>query len=63
MSSASLALSRHILGMPMWTPQLEEITTYSMEQLKHVVLMLCKTHKTAKDLNTKAILEKYKRDK
>lgn len=63
MSAAALALSRYILGMPMWTTQLEEITTYSLEQLKDVVLMLCKTHSTSKDLNTQAIREKYKRDK
>ncbi|KAH8261495.1 hypothetical protein KR044_010316 [Drosophila immigrans] len=63
MSSASLALARHILGMPMWTPQLEEITTYSLEQLKDVVLLLCKTHKAARGLTTQAIREKYKRDK
>ncbi|KAL7734535.1 hypothetical protein ACLKA6_010850 [Drosophila palustris] len=65
MSAASLALSRHILGMQMWTPQLEEITTYSLDQLKDVVLMLCKTHKasSAKELTTTAIREKYKRDK
>ncbi|KAH8370018.1 hypothetical protein KR093_001892 [Drosophila rubida] len=63
MSSASLALARHILGMPMWTPQLEEITTYTLEQLKEVVLLLCKTHNASKALSTQAIREKYKRDK
>ncbi|XP_062133366.1 G2/mitotic-specific cyclin-A [Drosophila sulfurigaster albostrigata] len=63
MSSASLALARHILGMQMWTPELEKITTYSLEQLMDVVVLLCKTHKGAKDLSTQAIQEKYKRDK
>nr|XP_036671379.1 G2/mitotic-specific cyclin-A [Drosophila suzukii] len=62
MSSASLALARHILGMEMWTPQLEEITTYKLEDLKTVVLQLCHTHKTAKELNTQAMREKYNRD-
>ncbi|XP_017080911.1 G2/mitotic-specific cyclin-A [Drosophila eugracilis] len=62
MSSASLALARHILGMEMWTPQLEEITTYKIEDLKTVVLQLCHTHKTAKELNTQAMREKYNRD-
>ncbi|XP_037720768.1 G2/mitotic-specific cyclin-A [Drosophila subpulchrella] len=62
MSSASLALARHILGMEMWTPQLEEITTYKLEDLKTVVLQLSHTHKTAKELNTQAMREKYNRD-
>ncbi|XP_017122145.1 G2/mitotic-specific cyclin-A [Drosophila elegans] len=63
MSSASLALARHILGMEMWTPRLEEITTYKLEDMKIVVLQLCQTHKSAKDLNTQAMREKYNRDK
>ncbi|XP_016970531.1 G2/mitotic-specific cyclin-A [Drosophila rhopaloa] len=63
MSSASLALARHILGMEMWTPQLEEITTYKLEDLKTVVLQLCQTHTTSKELNTQAMREKYNRDK
>ncbi|XP_017059417.1 G2/mitotic-specific cyclin-A [Drosophila ficusphila] len=63
MSSASLALARHLLGMEMWSPQLEEITTYKLEDLKTVVLQLCNTHKMAKDLNTQAMREKYNRDK
>ncbi|EDW94205.1 G2/mitotic-specific cyclin-A isoform X1 [Drosophila yakuba] len=62
MSSASVALARHILGMDMWTPQLEEITTYKLEDLKTVVLHLCHTHKSAKELNTQAMREKYNRD-
>jgi len=62
MSSASVALARHILGMEMWTPRLEEITTYKLEDLKTVVLHLCHTHKTAKELNTQAMREKYNRD-
>lgn len=62
-SSASLAFARHILGMQMWTAQLEEITTYTLEQLKHVVVALCKTHKSARELSTQAIREKYNRDK
>ncbi|EDV97219.1 G2/mitotic-specific cyclin-A [Drosophila grimshawi] len=63
MSAASLAFARHFLGMPIWTSQLEEITKYSLDQLKNIVLMLCKTHKAAKDLSTQAIREKYNRDK
>ncbi|KAH8419550.1 hypothetical protein KR222_005226 [Zaprionus bogoriensis] len=63
MSAAALALSRHILGMPMWTQQLEEITTYSLDQLKDVVLLLCQTHEAAKEHSQQAIREKYKRDK
>ncbi|KAH8264821.1 hypothetical protein KR038_002522 [Drosophila bunnanda] len=63
MSSASLALARHILGMEMWTPQLEEITTYKLEDLQNVVRQLSHTHKSAKDLNTQAMREKYNRNK
>ncbi|TDG41224.1 hypothetical protein AWZ03_012353 [Drosophila navojoa] len=63
MSAASLAFARHILGLPMWTAQLEEITTYSLDQMKHVIVPLCKTHKTAKELSTQAIREKYNREK
>ncbi|XP_017136112.1 G2/mitotic-specific cyclin-A [Drosophila miranda] len=62
-SAAALALSRHILGMEIWTPRLEEITTYKLEDLKTVVLELCQTHNTSKELNTQAIREKYNRDK
>ncbi|KAH8322860.1 hypothetical protein KR059_009180 [Drosophila kikkawai] len=63
MSSASLALARHILGMEMWTPQLEEITTYKLEDLLTVIRQLSHTHKWAKDLNTQAMREKYNRNK
>ncbi|KAH8239252.1 hypothetical protein KR032_002357 [Drosophila birchii] len=63
MSSASLALARHILGMEMWTPQLEEITTYKLEDLQTVVRQLSHMHKSAKDLNTQAMREKYNRNK
>ncbi|KAH8286899.1 hypothetical protein KR018_007718 [Drosophila ironensis] len=62
-SSASLALARHILGMPMWTPQLEKITTYKLEDLKTVVLQLSQTHKMSKELNTQAMRDKYNREK
>ncbi|KAH8315327.1 hypothetical protein KR074_009791 [Drosophila pseudoananassae] len=63
MSSASLALARHILGMELWTPQLEEITTYKAEDLKTVVLQLTQTHKLAGESNTQAMREKYNREK
>lgn len=62
-SSASLALARHILGMEIWTPKLEEITTYKLDDLKTVMLQLCQTHKNSKELNTQAIREKYNREK
>ncbi|XP_034657981.1 G2/mitotic-specific cyclin-A isoform X2 [Drosophila subobscura] len=62
-SAAALAMSRHILGMEIWTPHLEEITTYKLEDLKTVVLELCQTHNTSKELNTQAIREKYNREK
>ncbi|XP_030385511.1 G2/mitotic-specific cyclin-A [Scaptodrosophila lebanonensis] len=62
-SAAALALARSILNMDMWTPELEEITTYKLEDLKEVVLHLCKSHKAATELSTQAIREKYNRDK
>ncbi|KAH8291558.1 hypothetical protein KR018_000410, partial [Drosophila ironensis] len=56
---ASLALARRILEMPMWTPQLEKITTYKLEDLKTVVLQLSQTHKVSKELPTQGLLHKF----
>ncbi|XP_017028694.1 G2/mitotic-specific cyclin-A-like [Drosophila kikkawai] len=61
-SSASLALARHILGMEMWSPQLEQITSYKLEALKTVILALSSHHSSAKDLKYQAIQKKYKGD-
>ncbi|EDW79356.1 uncharacterized protein Dwil_GK13671 [Drosophila willistoni] len=62
-SSAALALARHMLGMDIWSQKLEEITTYKLADLKTVMLQLCQTHNNSKELNTQAIREKYNREK
>ncbi|XP_046807737.1 G2/mitotic-specific cyclin-A [Lucilia cuprina] len=62
-SAASLALARYLCNLPMWSAELEEITTYRLEDLKEVILCLCKTHNAAVDLPQQAIQEKYKAEK
>ncbi|KAH8266120.1 hypothetical protein KR038_004660 [Drosophila bunnanda] len=61
-SSAALALARHILGMEMWSPQLEEITSYKLKDLRTVVLALSSHHRSAKGLDLQGIQKKYKRE-
>ncbi|XP_036327091.1 G2/mitotic-specific cyclin-A isoform X2 [Rhagoletis pomonella] len=62
-SAAALALSRHLLDYAIWTRELEEVTSYSLEDLKEVFLHLCKTHNAATKLAQQAIQEKYRADK
>ncbi|KAH8361345.1 hypothetical protein KR200_007360 [Drosophila serrata] len=59
-SSAALALARHILGMEIWSPQLEQITTYKLKDLRTVVLALSSNHRSAKGLKLQGIQKKYK---
>lgn len=59
-SAAALALARYILIFPMWCPELEEVTTYKLEDLKEVILHLSKTHLGASELAQTAIPDKYK---
>ncbi|XP_020808217.1 G2/mitotic-specific cyclin-A-like [Drosophila serrata] len=47
-ASASIALARHLLGMDMWTPELQEITTYKLNVFKRVIRKLSIIHKSAK---------------
>ncbi|KAH8280734.1 hypothetical protein KR054_004953, partial [Drosophila jambulina] len=63
MASASLALARHVLDMEMWTPQLEEISSYKLQDMKTVICQLSRTHSSAKDLVLKAIRVKYTKEK
>lgn len=62
-SSAALALSRHLNLLPIWSTELEEITAYRLEELAEVFLCLCKTHNAAVSLPQQAIQEKYKAEK
>ncbi|XP_075170516.1 G2/mitotic-specific cyclin-A-like [Haematobia irritans] len=62
-SAASLALARHLCNLPVWSPELEEITTYRLEDLREVFLSLSKSHSAAVNLPQQAIQEKYKAEK
>ncbi|XP_075160379.1 cyclin A [Haematobia irritans] len=62
-SAASLALARHLCDLPVWSSELEEITTYRLEDLREVFLCLCKSHSAAVNLAQQAIQEKYKAEK
>ncbi|XP_054729744.1 G2/mitotic-specific cyclin-A-like [Anastrepha obliqua] len=62
-SAAAHALARHLLDYTIWTVELKELTTYSLEDLKEVLLHLCKSHNAATKLPQQAIQEKYKADK
>uniref|UniRef100_A0A034WTK0 G2/mitotic-specific cyclin-A n=1 Tax=Bactrocera dorsalis TaxID=27457 RepID=A0A034WTK0_BACDO len=63
MSAAAHALARHLLDYTIWNSELEEITSYKLEDLKEVILHLSKSHKAATKLAQQAIQEKYRADK
>lgn len=62
-SAAAHALARHLLDYTIWNSELEEVTSYTLEDLKEVILPLCKSHKAASKLTQQAIQEKYRADK
>lgn len=62
-SSAAVAIARYILDIPIWDRELEFITSYKLEDLKSVMLHLCRTHNLAATLSQQAIQEKYKQSK
>ncbi|XP_011191400.1 G2/mitotic-specific cyclin-A [Zeugodacus cucurbitae] len=62
-SAAAHALARHLLDYSIWNSELEEVTSYTLEDLKEVILHLCKSHKSATKLAQQAIQEKYRADK
>ncbi|XP_037898470.1 G2/mitotic-specific cyclin-A-like, partial [Glossina fuscipes] len=62
-SAAALALARFVCDINIWSTELEEITTYRLEDLKEVLLCLCKSHNAAITLAQQAIPEKYKSEK
>lgn len=62
-SAAAHALARHLLDYTIWNSELEEITTYKLEDLKEIILHLSKSHKAATKLAQQAIQEKYRADK
>ncbi|KAH8254955.1 hypothetical protein KR038_010764, partial [Drosophila bunnanda] len=59
MSSASLALARHTLGLDMWTPELEVITTYKIRDMKAIIRKLSIVHNEAENHVGQAIRVKY----
>ena len=59
-SAAALALARYILDFPIWCPELEEVTSYKLEDMKEIILHLSKTHLGAPELAQQAIPDKYK---
>lgn len=62
-SSAALALSRHILKLPMWPKQYEETIGYSLHDLKEIIFYLNNTHILSTKMVQQAIQEKYKSSK
>lgn len=62
-SAASLGLARYTVKTSIWSTQLEEITTYRLEDLREVLLYLNKSHQAAATLAQQAIQEKYKLEK
>ncbi|XP_037031938.1 G2/mitotic-specific cyclin-A isoform X1 [Bradysia coprophila] len=62
-SAAAIALARHNLNLPIWSTNLEEITGYSLDDLKEVIFHLSNTHMASVDLPQQAIQDKYKASK
>lgn len=62
-SASALALARYLLDFPIWCPELEEITTYKLDDLKEVLLHLSQTHHAAPEMAQQAIQDKYKDNK
>ncbi|XP_058829781.1 G2/mitotic-specific cyclin-A [Topomyia yanbarensis] len=62
-AAGSLALSRYVLDLPIWSRMLETNTDYSLEDLKDIILDLNKTHQKAESLGQQAIQEKFKSNK
>lgn len=59
-SAAALALARYILDFPIWCPELEEVTSYKLDDMKQIICHLSKTHLGANELAQQAIPDKYK---
>ncbi|XP_055907252.1 G2/mitotic-specific cyclin-A [Eupeodes corollae] len=59
-SAAALALARYILDFPIWCPELEEVTSYKLEDMKEIIVHLSNTHMGAPELAQQAIPDKYK---
>ena len=62
-SSGSIGLARYILKLPMWDEELELITSYKLNELRDIMLQLCRTHNVVATLPQQAIQEKYKNNK
>ncbi|XP_055378915.1 G2/mitotic-specific cyclin-A [Condylostylus longicornis] len=62
-SSASVALARFTLDLPMWDNELKKISSYDLFQLKEIIVHLCRSHNSSKTLQQQAIQEKYKQAK
>lgn len=59
-SAAAVALARFTLEKSMWSAELQEITTYSLNQIKEIVIKLSDLHKKSAELPQQAIQDKYK---
>ncbi|KAL5290230.1 hypothetical protein ACFFRR_009894 [Megaselia abdita] len=62
-SAAAVALARFTLDKPMWTSELQEITSYSIDRLKDIIMKLSDLHNKAAELPQQAIQDKYKSNK
>lgn len=62
-SAAAIALARHNLNLCIWSTELEEVTGYTLENLKEVIFHLSRTHVASVDLPQQAIQDKYKASK
>lgn len=62
-SSAAVALARFTLDKPMWTSELQEITSYTIDSLKDIIIKLSDLHNKAVELPQQAIQDKYKSNK
>lgn len=62
-SAAAIALARHNLNLSIWSTKLEEVTGYSLDDLKEIIFHLSNTHMASVDLPQQAIQDKYKASK
>ena len=63
LAAAAIAIARHTLGEPAWSPQLAKNTGYELRQLCKSVQFLEMMFEKAPELQQQAIQDKYKKDK
>lgn len=62
-AAAAIAVARLVFGMTLWTRELEKQTGYTLEELKDIIMHLCRSHAAAANLQQQAIQEKFKANK